>query len=612
MDKMLEELHNLPSSLKSLELCDLEKLSAEIRSELIAKLAEVGGHIGPNLGIVELSVALHVVFNSPVDKLVFDVSHQSLPHKILTGRYKGFKKFHQDQGISAFTNIDESEHDHFNMGHTSTSISLAAGLAKSRDILGSVENVVAIIGDGSLSGGEAFEGLNIAGDLNSNFIVIVNDNEMSIDPNSGALYKGLAELRRTNGKAENNIFKFLGFDYAYLEEGNDVGKLIEMLESVKGIDHPVVVHIHTKKGLGFPIAEKNPEIWHYHVPFNAATGENSSNLVDKKRPLIVSSTDIIIDHILEEKNSVVVVPGAPLLGRKLQETVPERYLDVGIAEGTGVAYASGIAKGGVKPYIVVASTFIQRAYDQIIQDWTLNDTPATLIVLGAGISSSDYTHVGIYDIPMLSNIANLVYLAPTSAAECKKMLNWAAKQDFPTALRTSTGDASGVEDRDVSDVQVEVQEIEQVKSVSVSGGVIPNKNFIVRSEVVKKGTRIAIIGLGLFFQKALEASEKIKEKLNIKPTVINPRFISHLDEELLSSLPADHEIVVILEDGIIEGGFGQKVSAFYASQKNSTSRIQCLIRGAKREHIDSIAYDDLMKRYRLTPEQIVDDIRDAL
>jgi 1-deoxy-D-xylulose-5-phosphate synthase len=348
------------------------------------------------------------------------------------------------------------------------------------------------------------------------------------------LYKGrLSELRASNGTSENNIFKFLGFDYTYVEDGNDIVTLIHQLRTVKDIDHPVVLHVHTRKGKGFELAKKKPEVWHYHVPFSAATGEDSSSLVDEKRPLIV-----------------------------------------GLVEGASVAFASGIAKRGVKPFIVAASTFIQRAYDQVIQDWTLNDTPAALIVHGAGISSSDYTHVGIYDIPMLANVPNLVYLAPTSRTECRKMFDWTSKQNFPTAARAWSGSNLEPKDREVPDIEFTATDSnETVKAATISGGVVPDKNFVAKSEVFQKGGQVAILGLGLFFSKALEVAKLFEQKLNIRTTVINPRFISHLDEELLGSLPDDHHTVVVLADGVVEGGFGQR-SVHFMRQVPVKARVQ--------------------------------------
>jgi 1-deoxy-D-xylulose-5-phosphate synthase len=625
MSRVLDGLTNLPNSLKGLDSSQLVTLADEVRDVLIKKLAEVGGHVGPNLGIIEATVALHAVFDSPQDKLIWDVSHQSLPHKILTGRLDLIEKFHAEGGASAFTNIDESAHDHFNMGHTSTSVSLAAGLAKSRDIAGRHENVIAIIGDGSLSGGEAFEGLNVGATLQSNFIVLLNDNEMSIDPNSGGLYKGLAHLRETGGNSTNNIFKFMGYDYLYVEKGNDVNELVKAFKKVKDIDHPIVVHIHTLKGKGLVWAEQNPELWHYHTPFNLKTGESTSARVDKKRPLIVNSIDTTVNYLLNKQDAIVVIPGSPLLGRKLQETIPERYFDMGIAEQTGVAFASGVAKGGVKAYMVIASTFVQRAYDQVIQDWTLNNTPATLIVVGSGITASDSAHVGTYDIPMLSNIPNLVYLTPTSEREYLKMLEWTAVQDFPTAIRISGGAIGRVEDREVPEIEGYYSADgatagagsagasadgaqTPVRANTISGGVLPKQEFIAKSEVYQRGSQVALLGLGLFFQKALEVAQELEKTAGIRATVINPRYITHLDQELLESLLDDHHTVVTLEDGVVEGGFGQKVATFFAQRSGNGKAVRCLVRGGAREHTDSVSYGELMARYRLNTEQIVEDV----
>jgi 1-deoxy-D-xylulose-5-phosphate synthase len=644
------ETENFPVALKGFSSEELVVLCSEMREFLVDLLSERGGHVGPNLGIIEASVALHKVFNSPYDKIVWDVSHQSLPHKILTGRIGLVRKFHQTGGASPFTNIYESEHDHFSVGHTSTSVSLAAGLAKARDFRvadsrsassndAPRENVIAVIGDGSLSGGQAFEGLNVGGSLKSGFIVLVNDNEMSIDFNAGGLYTGLARLRASKGQDPCNIFKFLGYDYLYVEGGNDVNALVEAFESVKDTTHPVVVHIHTKKGLGIKWAEENPELWHYHIPFDKTTGENVVSH-DKKRPLVVSSTEATINFLRDNEDVLTVIPGSPLLGRALQDSISDRYLDMGIAEATGISFSSALAKGlaidsanaptkghdtqppgaitspAKKVFICIASTFLQRAYDQVIQDWTLNDTPATLVVLGGAITATDSAHIGVFDIPMLKNIPNLVYLTPASEREYLQMLHWCKKQSFPTAIRVSGGNIPAFEDRSSPPIEAGFTGADvSVVGETISGGVTPRREFVAKSEVVHRGKDVAILGLGMFLHKALEVRDILLE-YGINSTVINPRFISHLDTELLESLTKDHRLVVSLEDGSTNGGFGESVAHFYedirARAESADKGMHVMIRGSFKEHIDSVKYSNLMKRYRLDPETIGSDVLNFL
>jgi 1-deoxy-D-xylulose-5-phosphate synthase len=601
-----------PDAVKQLSRTELVQLADEIRQFLIGLFAERGGHVGPNLGIIEATIALHYVFNSPVDKLIWDVSHQCLPHKILTGRLEILKKFHQDGGTSPFTAPEESDHDHFIIGHTSTAISLATGLAKGRDLLGGTENVIAIMGDGSLSGGQAWEGLNIGGTLNSNFIVIFNDNEMSIDYNSGGIYSGLAKLRETKGQSGDNIFKFLGYDYLYVEGGNEIGDLITAFEQVKDATHPIVVHIHTRKGLGLKWAEESPNAWHYHTPFDPETGQ-SAVAVDKNRAIVVNSVDTTVDFFAQNEDVVAVVPGTPLLGGKANHAWSDRYFDVGIAEASGISFASAIAKRGVKPFVVVASCFIERAYDQIMQDWLVNQTPASLIVLGAGLTRSDASHIGIHDIPMLGNMPGLVYLTPTTNAEYLDMLHWCKIQPFPTAIRLPGGmieDNYHLQHRELAPIEGYYGTIssttansESVIGHTITGSVIPKTEFIAKAEVVERGEKVALIGAGIFFDRAVDVAKLLQEQHNLTPTLVNPRFISHLDTELLNELKRNHQVVVTFEDGVTEGGFGSKVANYF-----SASDVRVLIKGVRKEFIDSVKYGTLTDRYRLGAEQVVEDV----
>lgn len=600
-----------PEDLKKLDSNELENIVDQIRVNLIDIFSKKGGHVGPNLGIIELAVALHYAIKTPEDKIVWDVSHQSLPHKILTGRYEEVQKFHEVGGVSPFTNTNESVFDCFNVGHTSTSISLGAGLAKGRDFSGENHRVISVIGDGSLSGGEALEGLNIAGTLNSQFLIIVNDNDMSIDPNSGGLYSGLAQLRDTNGQSDNNIFKSFGLDYVYFADGNDVLGLVETINQLKDHSKPVVLHIKTKKGKGLKFAEETPKLWHYHSAFDKNDGGVISSAPDKHRALPVSSVDITLNFLEEEiknKQAVVINAGSPMLGHKLQENYSESYLDVGIAEQSAIAFGSGIASNcDIKPYFVIPSSFIHRAYDQIIQDWTLNNTSACLLILSASITQTDWTHAGIYDIPMLSNIPNLVYLSPTSDQEYLQMLNWCKKQNFPTAIRTSGVFDEFNNHRLTPQINTEyTEDLDIVEPHTISGQVLHNNNLIVQSELYQKGSEVVFYGLGHFFELAIECASYFEEKTGIKPSIVNPRFISHLDTKLLDSLLKDHKVIVTLEDGICEGGFGVKVASYCA--KSIISNPNVLVKGAYKEHIDSINLSSLVKRYHLSKEQIFEDV----
>ncbi|OOM14367.1 1-deoxy-D-xylulose-5-phosphate synthase [Clostridium saccharobutylicum] len=578
MTSILDKISNV-SDIKNLNSDELNSLCSEIRNCILTKVSKVGGHLGPNLGIVELTVALHYVFNSPKDKFVWDVSHQSYAHKILTGRKEAFQIKEKYKTVTGFTSPNESEHDFFTIGHTSTSVSLASGLAKARDIKGTKENIVAIIGDGSLSGGEAFEGLDNVAEFKSNFITIVNDNEMSIAENHGGIYGNLALLRETNGTAEMNIFKSLGFKYVYIEEGNNINVLIEELKKIKDIDEPIVVHIHTLKGNGYSYASTYKENFHWTPPFDIETGKliggNSKETYKKA----------VINHITEKidsDNRIVVinaaVPGALDLC-EFRESHPEKYFDVGIAEEHAIAFSSGLASQGMKPIAFFPSTFIQRTYDQISQDLCINNNPAVIMVEGAGLSGSDVTHLGIFDIPMMSNIPNLVYLAPTNKEEVTAMIDWALEQtDFPVAIRISSS---------------QIKELNHKLSL---------KYELNKFEKIVEGEKIAIIGLGNFFSLGEEVAEELKKK-GINPTLINPRFITGIDEEMLTSLLDSHDTVITLEDGLLNGGFGEKIARFFGP-----TNMKVFNYGANKEFTDGVPLNELYKRYHLTVDQIINDI----
>ena len=572
---------NSPEDLKELNLHELNLLAEEIRPLIANKVNTIGGHLAPNLGTVEMSIALHYVFNSPLDKFVFDVSHQCYTHKILTGRKETFTDKDKYMKYSGYTAPEESEHDWFKVGHTSTSISLATGLAKARDLKGDKGNVIAIIGDGSLSGGEAFEGFNNAATLNSNFIVIVNDNEMSIAENQGGLYKNLEDLRNSKGETECNFFKSLGFDYIYLDEGNDIEKLIETFKQVKDSTKPIVVHIHTLKGKGITLAEQDKESFHWIMP-----GALDNNTQTNMRESYASITAEYIENKLKEDKTVVAItPATPAVSgftKEFRQNLGNNFTDVGIAEEHAVAYISGLAKNGAKPILAVASSFIQRAYDQLSQDLALNNNPATILVFWGGISSMDATHLATFDIPLISNIPNLVYLAPTNKEEYLRMLDWSVEQkDYSVVIRVPFCEVISTNIEDKTDY-----------------------SQINKFEISQKGEKIAILGLGSFFGLGQKLKDEIFEKLNINATLINPKFISGIDEQLLDELKSNHKLVITLEDGILDGGFGEKISRFF-----SNSDIKVLNYGAKKEFTDRVPVQELYERYRLIPELIIEDIK---
>ena len=580
---MYIEKINQPTDVKNLNSEQLHILADEMRQALLQKLSKHGGHFGPNLGMVEAAIALHYVFNSPTDKIVYDVSHQSYPHKMLTGRKDAFLYEDKYDDVSGYSNPDESDHDFFTIGHTSTSVSLACGLAKGRDLKGYKENIIAVIGDGSLSGGEALEGLDFASELNSNLIIVVNDNDMSIAENHGGLYKNLKQLRDTDGKSECNLFKSMGLDYVFVKDGNDIDSLITAFEQVKDSTYPVVVHICTQKGKGYKIAEENKENWHYCGPFNLETGKSDMSQ-DGGEDYSSMTADILLKKMKEDKTVVGITSATPTVFGFTEDKRKEagsQFVDVGIAEETAVALASGIAKNGCKPVYGVYSTFIQRTYDQLSQDLCINNSPATILVYWASVyGMNDVTHLGIYDIPMMSNIPNLVYLAPTTKEEYLAMLDWSIEQnDHPVAIR----------------VPISV----------VSDGKKVTKDFskLNEYEVTQNGSKIAIVALGSFYSVGAKTAEIIENKTGVKPTLINPIYITGTDDKLLEQLKENHDIVITVEDGVLDGGFGEKIARFYGN-----SDVKVLNYGLKKEFLDRYNPEEIVKANRLTPEQIAEDV----
>ena len=579
---------NSPEDVKRLSFENLNILADEIRHALLTKLSAPGGHIGPNLGMVEATIALHYVFNSPVDKIVYDVSHQSYTHKMLTGRKDAFLHAEEYDDVSGYTNPQESKHDFFTIGHTSTSVSLACGLAKARDLKGDHENIIAVIGDGSLSGGEAYEGLSNAAETGTNLIVVVNDNEMSIAENHGGLYQNLKTLRNTDGQAPCNFFKSLGLDYIYVKDGNDITALIHAFTQVKDASHPVVVHIHTLKGKGYTPAETYKEKFHWGMPFKLETGEplsNGGNTEDYGN----LTGKFLLEQIQKDPTVVAISSGTPAVigfNPERRQQAGKQFVDVGIAEEHAVALASGIAANGGKPVYGVYSTFIQRCYDQLSQDLCINRNPAVISVfLGGSAGMNDETHLGFFDIPLISNIPNMVYLAPTCKEEYFAMLEWGIKQTtYPVAIRVP------------GPVVIESEETFDTDYSELN-----------RYKITRQGERVAVIALGNFYPLGESVCQKLQKETGIQATLINPRYITGVDKQMLEDLKANHQLVITLEDGVLDGGFGEKIARYYGDSEMKVKNY-----GLKKEFADRFVLEELLKENHLTDTQITNEIREIL
>lgn len=580
---MYLETINSPADVKKLPMEQLPVLAEEMRQALLLRASRHGGHFGPNFGMVEATIALHYVFDSPKDKIIFDVSHQSYPHKMLTGRKDAYLYPEHYDDVSGYSNPYESEHDFFTVGHTSTSVSLACGMAKARDLKGESGNVIAVIGDGSLSGGEALEALDFAAELHGNFIIVVNDNDMSIAENHGGLYQNLKLLRETKGQAACNFFRALGLDYVFVGNGNDTSELIGAFRRVKDSLHPVVVHICTLKGKGYAPAEQHKEEWHYCAPFDIETGKPLYE--DNSEDYSSVTADYLLKKMKQDKSVVAITSATPaVLGFTADKRAEAgaQFVDVGIAEENAVALASGIAANGGKPVYGVYSTFVQRTFDQISQDLCINNSPATIVTFAGSVyGMNDVTHLGLQDIPMLSNIPNLVYLAPTTKEEYLAMLDWSVEQmDHPVAIKLPGGPM-------ISDGRTVTKDFGQLN----------------RYEVTQQGSRVAVIGLGGFYGLGQRAANLIAERIGVQPTIINPYYITGLDEALLEELKREHEVVITLEDGILDGGFGEKIARFYGA-----SVVRTLNYGLKKEFLDRYDVDEVLRENHLTAEQIAADV----
>lgn len=575
-----------PKDVKKLNVNEMQELAVEMRKALLTKLSKHGGHFGPNFGMVEATIAMHYVFDSPKDKIVYDVSHQSYPHKMLTGRKDAFLYEEHYDDVSGYSEPDESEHDHFIIGHTSTSVSLACGLAKGRDLCGGKENVIAVIGDGSLSGGEALEGLDYASELKSNLIIVINDNDMSIAENHGGLYQNLKLLRDTDGKAECNLFKAMGLDYVFVKDGNDIQQLIDAFTQVKDSTIPVAVHICTQKGKGYAPAEEHKEQWHYCAPFNIETGESLYPMGGEDYSSVTA--DYLLKKMKEDPKVVAITSATPTVMGFTEDKRKEagsQFVDVGIAEETAVALASGIAKNGGKPVYGVYSSFVQRTYDQLSQDLCINNNAATIVVYaGTVFGMNDVTHLGLYDISMMANIPNLVGIAPTTKQEYLAMLDWSIEQNaYPVCIRIPGG------------------------AMEEGEAVTKDYSKLNTYEMLQKGNRVAIVALGTFLGLGKEVAANLEKKTGTVATVINPVYFTGIDTGMLESLKADHDVVITIEDGILDGGFGEKITRFYGN-----SNMKVLNFGLKKEFLDRYDVQEVLTDNHLTKDQIVADITEVL
>lgn len=571
---------NGPSDLQRLALSDLTTLAKEIRQALIFKVSQIGGHLGPNLGIVELTVALHYVFDSPKDKIIYDVSHQCYVHKILTGRKDAFLNPENFRKVTGYSEPRESPHDFFTMGHTSTSISLACGMAKARDLLNGTENIISVIGDGALSGGEAFEGLQTASSLGSNFIIILNDNEMSISDVNGGLYVHMRELRRSKGKSSNNIFKAMGFEYRFIEDGHNIPALVAALRKCKDTDHPIVLHVCTIKGKGYTLAEIDKECWHWHPPFDVKTGENIRKRRGEDYDEMVG--DFLLQKMSEDPKIVVLVAAVPAtigFNRLRRQMAGKQFIDVDIAEEHMLSMAAGLARNGAKPLVATFSTFYQRAYDQIAQDICLNRCPVTILIRNGSVwGGNDATHLGWFDLSLFSNIPNLVFLCPTNCEEYFAMLDWSLRQQsWPVAIRIPR---NGVH--------------------HTSRTVDTDYSTINSFRITEKGEKVAIIALGDFYQIGERLASAVEAELGFIPTLVNPRYASGLDTDMLEMLKSSHSLVLTLEDSILDGGFGQKVASFYGP-----SSMKVINLGLKKEFLDGYNPEWVLDQYGITIDKMV-------
>lgn len=637
---MLLERISSPQDVKRLEPETLPELCAEIRRAILTSSASVGGHIGSNLGVVELTVALHRVFDSPTDKLIFDVSHQTYAHKMLTGRASNYLNPAEFGGLSGFTSPDESEHDLFSMGHTSTSVSLACGMAKARDLAGERYNVVAVIGDGSLSGGLAFEGLDNLAELGTGVIVIVNDNGWSIAENHGGLYRNLAELRESEGKAPCNLFRALGLDYRFLAEGNDEAAVERVLAELRGIDHPVVLHLCTTKGAGYEPAAADSENWHHVGPFDIESGAYDvfpRNRCEDTETYAGITGAYLLNRMQADRRVVAISAATPyIMGFTplRRARAGKQFVDVGIAEEHAVTYAAGLARAGAKPVLGLYGVFMQRAYDEFWHDLCLNSLPAVILDFGSSVfGTADATHLSFFDLALQGALPNLRCLAPVCCEEYEAMLDWAlAQNERPVVIRVPGNGvvsrpellAGGVVDAGVAPcsakagctVGEQVLHGEAGETVARGGEArdaafadcagLPVSFDEPRYQTVRAGGDVAVLALGSFFGLGERVCDALTEQ-DVTPTLVNPRFATELDERALDSLATSHRVLVTLEDGVLEGGWGEKIARYLGP-----SAVRVLCYGVHKGFPDRFDAEELLAQNGTTVEAIVADIRSAL
>lgn len=566
-----------PADLKKLDIKQMQKLAEEIRTLILEKDAAEGGHLGPDLGIVEATIAYHYVFDAPKDKIVWDVSHQTYPHKMLTGRALAWLDPAHYQDVTPYTNPDESPYDYYAVGHTSTSIALATGMAKARDLMGNHENIMALIGDGSMTGGLAYEGLNNAAIEPHNLVVVVNDNQMSIDDNVGGLVTALKKLRDSNGKTKENPFTAMGFDYRYVADGNDIESMIKAFEAVKDVDHLILLHINTLKGKGYQPAIDNEEAHHWVMPFDLKTDKTTVPMPEG--PTANSVAMDVMKEYIEDGDKIMAInaaiPGVFGLD-EIKEKYPENYHDVGIAEQESVAFAAGMAKEGAIPVLFENSTFLQRAFDQLSHDVAANDLPVVMMVAGGGMSGTSKTHLGIFDQVMVSNLPNWIYLAPTTLAEEKAMMEWAIKQrKHPVAIKMPT--------KRVPEGQEFSHDYSEIKYDT------------------KPGKDVAILALGDMYSML---GEKVADKLGA--SLVNPVSANILDKDTLDKLANENKVIITLEDNLLDGGFGEKVASYLGDKD-----VKILNYGQKRVYTDQVPLKQILKDNRMTVDQIVEDVKNA-
>ena len=566
-----------PQDLKKLSIAQMQQLAQEIRTLILEKDAAEGGHLGPDLGIVEATIAYHYVFDAPKDKIVWDVSHQTYPHKMLTGRALAWLDPDHYEDVTPYSNPDESPYDYYAVGHTSTSIGLATGMAKARDLMGNHENIMALIGDGSMTGGLAYEGLNNAAIEKHNLVVVVNDNQMSIDENVGGLVTALKKLRDSNGETKENPFTAMGFDYRYVADGNDIKSMIEAFKAVKDVDHPILLHINTLKGKGYKPAIDEEEAHHWVMPFDLKTDKPLAPASEAPTANSVA-LDVVSEEIEKGTNLMAInaaIPGVFGLD-KIKNKYPDHYTDVGIAEQESVAFAAGAAKEGAVPVLFENSTFLQRAFDQLSHDVAANDLPVVMMVAGGGISGTSKTHLGIFDQVMISNLPNWIYLAPTNLAEEKAMMTWAIKQrKHPVAIKMPT------------------------KAVPENGDAQEDYSEITYQ--IKPGKDVAVLALGDMYAIF---GEKVAQELNA--TLVNPVSANILDKDALDKLAKENKVIVTIEDNTLDGGFGEKVASYLGDKD-----VKVLNYGQKRVYTDQTPLKDILKENRMTVDQIVEDIKNA-